>query len=104
MSLSTNPSNSVVLPLFLLGILLLSVTTSLFLTSSEGPASIHTPLLIALAGRFILGITAQILRLCFSGSLHDRDVFLIKNCNKLTIIGIFSLFYSFITQYLVILI
>lgn len=83
----TNQSSSVVLPLFLLGILFLSVTTSLFVTSSEGPGSMHAPLLIALAGGIIFGITAQILRLCFSGSL--RDVLLIKNYNKLTIIGIF---------------
>lgn len=83
----TNKTSSVILPVFLLGILLLSVTTSLFVASTEGPGSMHAPLLIALIGGSIFGIAAQILRLCFSGSI--RDILLIKNYDKLTIIGIF---------------
>lgn len=83
----TNQTSSFILPIFLLAILILSVTTSLLVTSSEGPGSMHAPVAIALLGGLIFGITSQILRLCFSGSI--RDALLIKNYDKLLIVGLF---------------
>lgn len=74
-----------VLPIALVILLILSVTTSLFAFSESGPGSMHAPLLISLAGGLIFGAIAQKCRSCFAGCI--RDVILMKNFDLLTIIG-----------------
>lgn len=74
-----------VLPIILVVLLILSVTTSLFAVSESGPGSMHAPVLIALAGGLLFGAIAQKCRTCFAGCI--RDVLLMRNFDLLTIIG-----------------
>lgn len=78
-------SSGYVLPIILVVLLILSVTTSLFAVSESGPGSMHAPVLIALAGGLLFGAIAQKCRTCFAGCI--RDVLLMRNFDLLTIIG-----------------
>lgn len=78
-------ASGAVLPIVLVILLILSVTTSLFAFSESGPGSMHAPVLISLAGGLIFGAVAQKCRSCFAGCI--RDVILMKNFDLLTIIG-----------------
>ena len=78
-------SSGYVLPIILVVLLILSVTTSLFAVSESGPGSMHAPVLIALAGGLLFGVIAQKCRTCFAGCI--RDVLLMRNFDLLTIIG-----------------
>ena len=78
-------SSGYVLPIILVVLLILSVTTSLFAVSEGGPGSMHAPVLIALAGGLLFGAIAQKCRTCFAGCI--RDVLLMRNFDLLTIIG-----------------
>lgn len=74
-----------VLPVVLVFLLILSVTTTLFAFSESGPGSMHAPFLAALIGGLVFGAIAQKCRTCFAGSL--RDVFLMKNFDLAAVIG-----------------
>lgn len=81
----TNKVSGAVTPIIMLVILVLSVTTTLFAVSTEGPGSMHAPIIIALIGGLVFGIFAQRSRMCFAGSL--RDVFMMKDFHLLSVIG-----------------
>lgn len=81
----TNRMSGGVLPVLLLGVLILSLATTLLKSSESGPGSMHAPVLLSLAGGLIFGIFAQKSRMCFAGSV--RDAILMKNFDLLTIIG-----------------
>ncbi len=70
---------------FILGVLILSLGTSLLKSSTSGPGSMHAPILLSLIGGLIFGAVAQKSRMCFAGSI--RDVILMRNFDLLTIIG-----------------
>ena len=84
-SYTIDKASGAVLPITLVILLILSVTTSLFAFSEKGPGSMHAPLLISLIGGLIFGALAQKCRTCFAGSI--RDVILMKNYDLITIIG-----------------
>lgn len=81
--------NGYVLPLGLIVLFVLSITTTgLFAVSEKGPGSMYAPWIIALLVGLAVGAIAQKTRMCFGGSL--RDVFLLKDFSLLSIIvGIF---------------
>ena len=87
--LVTNKTGGMVLPALMVGVLLLSVFTSLLKSSESGPGSMHAPLILSLIGGLIFGAFAQKSRMCFAGGI--RDVILMKNFDLLTvIIGLFA--------------
>ncbi|MEG0812493.1 MAG: YedE family putative selenium transporter [Clostridium sp.] len=81
----TNKMTGAVLPIVLVFMLILSITTTLFAFSEKGPGSMHAPILISLACGLVFGAIAQKCRTCFAGSI--RDVILMKNFDLITIIG-----------------
>ena len=81
----TNKASGTVLPLIMLGILVLSIGTSLLKVSEAGPGSIHAPLIASLIGGLVFGAFAQKSRMCFAGSI--RDVMLMKNFDLLSVIA-----------------
>lgn len=81
----TNKMSGAVLPVLMIGVLVLSVGTTLLAVSTEGPGSMHAPLILALAGGLVFGVFAQKSRMCFAGSI--RDVILMKNFDLLSVIG-----------------
>lgn len=81
----TNKMSGAVLPVLMIGVLVLSIGTTLLAVSAEGPGSMHAPLILALAGGLIFGAFAQKSRMCFAGSI--RDVILMKNFDLLSVIG-----------------
>jgi hypothetical protein len=78
-------ANGFVLPVILVIIFILSVTTALFASSTKGPGSMRAPIAIALIGAIVFGMIAQKNRVCFAGSL--RDIFLMRNFDLISIIG-----------------
>lgn len=78
-------ASGAVLPILLVVLLILSLTTSLFAVSESGPGSMHAPVLVAFVGALIFGALSQRVRTCFAGSL--RDVFMLKNFDLISIIG-----------------
>ena len=86
-SYESQSASGYVLPVLLVLILILSVTTSLMAVSEKGPGSMHAPVLIALVGGLVFGAVSQKCRTCFAGSF--RDVILMKNFDLITIIGAF---------------
>lgn len=81
----TKAANGVILPIVLVVLLILSVSTALFAASTEGPGSMHAPLLVSLIGALLFGAVAQKSRACFAGSI--RDIVLMKNFDLISIIG-----------------
>ncbi len=73
----TNKAAGTVLPIVLVVLLVLSLTTTLFAASETGPGSKHAPWLIALAVALIIGALAQKTRICFVGGI--RNLFLMKD-------------------------
>ena len=73
-------------------ILFLAVPT-LFKASTEGPGSMHAPVVAALLIALVVGALAQRARLCMAGGL--RDVFLFRD---------FKLLYGFVAIFVVVLI
>ena len=67
----TRPESGYILPVILVVMLILSVTTTLFAVSAEGPGSMHAPVLISLAGGLVFGAAAQRARTCFAGGIRD---------------------------------
>ena len=86
---TTNAMAGAVLPALMAGVMILAVATTLLKSSTEGPGSMHAPIIIALIGGLIFGAVAQKSRMCFAGSI--RDVILMKNFDLLTVIvGLFA--------------
>lgn len=81
----TQKVSGYVLPGIMALLLVLSVATSVFTVSTEGPGSMHAPVLFSLAGGLAFGAIAQKARTCFAGGI--RDVVLMKNFDLLTVIG-----------------
>lgn len=81
----TSKLSGAVLPVTLVVLLILSMTTALFAFSEKGPGSMHAPVLLALVVALIFGAVAQKCRTCFAGGI--RDVILMKNFDLLTVIG-----------------
>ena len=75
----TNAASGTVLPLLLVGILILSVATTLLAVSEPGagPGALHAPIFVSLIGGLIFGAFAQKSRMCFAGSI--RDIILVKS-------------------------
>ena len=72
-----------ILPLLaVIGAILLIIRPETFFTSQEGPASMHAPLWISLAGGIVIGVLGQRSRLCFAGGL--RDMMLFRSTHLLT--------------------
>ena len=66
-------------------ILLILALTGVLISSTEGPGSMHAPLLISLAVGLVFGILSQKSRLCFGGAF--RDVFLLKDFTLFSIVA-----------------
>ncbi|BDF32342.1 membrane protein [Lachnospiraceae bacterium] len=81
----TNKVGGTVLPLLMLGILVLSIGTTLLKASEAGPGSMHAPLIASLIGGLVFGAFAQKSRMCFAGSI--RDIILMKNFDLFSVIG-----------------
>ncbi len=67
----TGKINGAVLPVVLVVLFVLSLTTTLFAFSEKGPGSMHAPALLALAVALLFGAIAQKCRTCFAGSIRD---------------------------------
>ena len=94
----TKKLSGAVLPIVLVVLLIIGLTTSIFAASTEGPGSKHAPALIALVVALIIGIAGQKTRICFVGGV--RNLILMKDFTLLIpIIGIFvvMLIYSLAT-------
>ena len=76
-SFDTKKENGYIIPAIFLSLLVLSIATPLFAASTEGPGSLHAPILVSLAAGLIFGAAAQKARACFAGGI--RDVILMKN-------------------------
>ncbi|MGO5053290.1 YedE family putative selenium transporter [Lachnospiraceae bacterium LCP25S3_G4] len=74
-----------ILPVIAVAILVLATCTTLFVSSTEGPGSMHAPIIVALIGGLLFGVFAQKSRMCFAGSI--RDVILMKNFDLISVIG-----------------
>lgn len=74
-----------ILPVIAVGIFVLATCTTLFVNSTEGPGSMHAPIIVALVGGLLFGVFAQKSRMCFAGSI--RDVILMKNFDLISVIG-----------------
>ena len=74
-----------VLPVIVLGILAVSVGTTLFAVSEKGPGSMHAPIIASLIGGIIFGVLAQKSRMCFAGSI--RDIILMKSFDLISVIA-----------------
>lgn len=81
----TKKANGMVLPIALIVLLIIGVATGAYAASTEGPGSMHAPIAISLIIALIIGIIAQMSRMCFAGSI--RDVILMKNFDLFSIIG-----------------
>lgn len=73
-------------PVVLIGLLALSVATTVFAVSTSGPGSMHAALPISLIGGLVFGAMAQVSRMCFAGCL--RDVFLVRDGKGMIVIAI----------------
>ncbi len=81
----TQKISGYVLPGIMVLLLVLSLATSIFTVSTEGPGSMHAPLMLSLVGGLLFGAIAQKARTCFAGGI--RDAILMKNFDILTVIG-----------------
>lgn len=81
----TGKESGCILPAVLAAMLVISVTTTLFAASTEGPGSMHAPVSASLAGGLIFGAAAQKARTCFAGGI--RNVLLMKNFDMLIVIS-----------------
>lgn len=91
---AVNKVNGAVLPAIVVGILILSLATSLLKASEAGPGSMHAPMIASLAGGLVFGVFAQKSRMCFAGSM--RDIILMKNFDLFSVIaGLFVILLIF---------
>ncbi len=84
----TKPMAGAVLPVVLVILLVISLTTTAFALSETGPGSVHAPWVISLLVALIIGALAQRIRLCFSGGV--RNAILVRDFSLLIpIAGLF---------------
>lgn len=83
---SLKKAEGLALPVVVIALFVLSVTTTVFAVSQSGPGSMHAPVVLSIIGGIAFGIVAQRTRLCFAGGL--RDVFLVRDGWGLVVIGI----------------
>ncbi|MDO5417547.1 MAG: YedE family putative selenium transporter, partial [Lachnospiraceae bacterium] len=81
----TQKISGYVLPGIMALLFVLSIGTTIFTVSTEGPGSMHAPVFLSLAGGLAFGAAAQRARTCFAGGI--RDAFLMKNYDLLSVIG-----------------
>lgn len=74
------------LPVIVIAVFVLSITTTVFAVSQSGPGSMHAPVVLSIIGGIAFGVIAQRTRLCFAGGL--RDTFLVRDGWGLVVIGI----------------
>ncbi len=101
-SYETHNTSGFILPITLIVLFILSITTSLFLSSESGPGSMHAPVLVSLIAALIIGAIAQKNRMCFAGSI--RDIIIMKDFSLILIIaGLFvaMLIYNILTGHFV---
>jgi hypothetical protein len=97
-SYDTNVASGMVMPILLVLALIVSLATALFAASTEGPGSMHAPVILALVISLIFGALAQRSRMCFGGSI--RDIFLMRDGSLICVIaGLFisMLIYNVVT-------
>ena len=82
---TVDKASGTILPIAMVVLFVLSLTTTLFVSSEKGPGSMHAPVFIALIGGLLFGAIAQKCRSCFAGCV--RDIILMKNYDLLTIVG-----------------
>ncbi len=71
-----------VLPVVMAGLLILALAVpALFMASTEGPGSMHAPIIISLVIALIVGALAQKSRLCMVGGI--RDTIMLKDAHLL---------------------
>ena len=75
-----------ILPIVVVALFILSVTTTVFAVSQSGPGSMHATVVLSLIGGIAFGMLAQRSRLCFAGGL--RDLALVRDGWGLVVIGI----------------
>ncbi len=83
----TRSSSGYVLPVILLAVLVVSMTTTLMAVSEKGPGSQHAPIVISLGAGLVFGAVSQKCRTCFAGSF--RDIILMRNFDLISVIGVF---------------
>lgn len=94
----TNAVAGSILPIVLAVLFIISIVTTAFAASTEGPGSAHAPWALSLIVALIIGAAAQKTRICFVGGI--RNLFLMKDFTLLIpIVGIFvvMLIYSIAT-------
>lgn len=84
-----NKTIGYVFPIVLLILFIISITTTIFAVSQNGPGSMHAPIIISLICGIVFGIVAQITRMCFTGSI--RNFIFFKNIEM-----IFPIFVMFL--------
>ena len=97
-SQETKTQSGFIVPIVVLIILGLSLTTTIFAVSKIGPGSMHAPVLISLAVGLGVGVIGQLTRLCSTGAI--RNVILAKDFNLLIVVGSFFgvyLIYNLVT-------
>lgn len=75
-----------ILPIVVVALFILSVTSTVFAVSQSGPGSMHAPVVLSLIGGIAFGMLVQRSRLCFAGGL--RDLALVRDGWGLVVIGI----------------
>ncbi|NPD31490.1 YedE-related selenium metabolism membrane protein [Eggerthellaceae bacterium zg-1084] len=83
---SPRKTDGYILPAIMTVLFILSVTTSLFAVSAEGPGSMHAPVALSIVGGLAFGALSQRSRLCFAGGL--RDVVVARDFAGFIVIGI----------------
>lgn len=84
----TNPLSGAVPAVLMTGIFILSIGTGIFAVSEKGPGSMHAPIAIALIVGILVGVIAELTRMCFAGSV--RDIFIVGSFDLFSIIlGLF---------------
>ncbi|MEG0322865.1 MAG: YedE family putative selenium transporter [Raoultibacter sp.] len=79
----TSKAEGLMMPIAFVALLILSVATTAFAVSVEGPGALHTPLALSLIGGLIFGAIAQRTRLCFAGGI--RDLFIVRDASGLIV-------------------
>ena len=94
----TGKAAGTVLPIVLVVLLVISLTTTLFAASETGPGSKHAPWLLSLVVALVIGALGQRTRLCFASGF--RNAWLLRDFTLLLpIAGIFvaTLVYNLVT-------
>jgi YedE family putative selenium metabolism protein len=75
-SYSLGKAEGGIFPALMAGLLILSLAVpALFKASTEGPGSMHAPVLIAFAAALVVGALVQRARLCMAGGIRDVMMF-----------------------------